>query len=31
MRPIYKDIYLPILSLLEASGIKCFEEDEALD
>lgn len=30
LRPIYKDIYLPTLALLEKAGIRLVEEDEDL-
>jgi saccharopine dehydrogenase-like NADP-dependent oxidoreductase len=30
LRPIYKDIYLPTLELLEKAGIRLIEEDEEL-
>lgn len=31
IRPIYKDIYEPMLELLEKAGIKLVEEDVDLD
>lgn len=31
IRPIYKDIYEPMLDLLEKAGIKLVEEDVDLD
>lgn len=31
IRPIYKDIYVPMLDLLEKAGIKLVEEDVDLD
>lgn len=31
IRPIYKDIYVPMLDLLEKAGIKLVEEDLDLD
>jgi saccharopine dehydrogenase-like NADP-dependent oxidoreductase len=30
LRPIYKDIYVPTLAMLEKAGIKLVEEDEEL-
>ncbi len=30
LRPIYKDIYVPTLAMLEKAGIKLVEEDEDL-
>jgi saccharopine dehydrogenase-like NADP-dependent oxidoreductase len=30
LRPVYKDIYLPTLALLEKVGIRLVEEDEEL-
>lgn len=31
IRPIYKDIYVPMLDLLEKAGIRLVEEDVDLD
>lgn len=30
LRPVYKDIYVPTLALLEKAGIRLVEEDEEL-